>query len=198
MGPNSGGGHPVGGLPRAAGPHSPPAPLPGTWHLAVVRALTYSPPAPLVAVASSRGTGCGGMGGPAGARGGGPGQRLVVSGLRVTGAPGSHASVCPWPPLSPRPGATRVLSLCGRRGGWGGRSGSGGLGLPGGCPGPLVRSQPPVSVAWGPGPLPPGGTCAAACVGAGAAAAADSSGGSVSGWGRCAGPRVASCWPPRP
>ena len=61
------------------------------------------------------------------------------------------------------------------------------MSLLGGCPGPLVCSQAPVSVAPGPvpgllgaGPLPTV-TCAIACEGAWAAAAAGSSGGSASG-----------------
>ena len=73
---------------------------------------------------------------------------------------------------------------------WGGPSGSGGPGLPGGCPAPLVLSHPPVPAAWGPGLgllvvgpslLGVAVTCAAACFGAGAAVAAGSLGGSAPG-----------------
>ena len=95
-------------------------------------------------------------GGAAGAGGGGPGQRPVVSGMRVSGAPLSRASACLWPPPSPRPGAARILPWCGQRGGWGGHSGSGAPGLPGRSPAPLVRSQPPCVRRLGSGAGPAG------------------------------------------
>ena len=181
----SGGWRPLGGYPRRLA-CTPPPPLPATGRRAIVWAFANGRPAPCVAVASSRGTGGGGRGGGgAGAGGSVPGQRLVVNELRVSGTSVSRASACPWTPLSPQPGAALVPPPCKRRGGGGGCSGSGGLGLLGGCPGPLARSQPPVSVTWGlrPGllgarPLPQGVavTSASACLGAGAAAAVGYSG----------------------
>ena len=64
-------------------------------------------------------------GGAAGFGGGGLVQRLVVSGLRVSGAPVLRASACPWPPPSSPPGAAIVLPLCGWQGGGGGSQGGG-------------------------------------------------------------------------
>ena len=137
----------MGGYPRAAGALSSPAPLPATGCRSLARALTHDPTAPLVSIASSRGTGRGGKGGgAAGAGGGGPGQRLVVSGLQVSGA-SVRASVAPA--ASPTGGGA-CPPVVRTAGGWGRRSGSGGPGLSGGgFPVPLVCSQPPVSVAWG-------------------------------------------------
>ena len=121
-----------------------------------MRALTPGPPAPLAAVASpcsTGGAGGGGEGEPAAVGVGGPGQRLVISGLLV---PASRASACTWLPPSPLLGAAPVPALVG-----GGRSGSGGPCLLGGCPGLLVLSQPPLPAAWDhccrarPSPAPP-------------------------------------------
>ena len=173
-------GPPFGGVHQAAGPLPPPAP--GS------RAGPHPrPPRPsrlrrLVAWHQRGGKG----GGAAGVGGRGQGQRLVVSGLRVKGAP-VCASVAPAASPTGGGACAPVVRTAGE---WGWRSGSGILGLPGGRPAPLVRSYPSVSAAWGPAPrllgarlLPPGVavTCAAACMGAWAAAAAGSSGGSASG-----------------
>ena len=64
--------------------------------------------------------GGGGGGGLAGAGGGGWGQRLVVSGLRVSGVPALRASACSRLASSPLQGAAHVLPPCERRGGGGG------------------------------------------------------------------------------
>ena len=148
------------------------------------------------------------VGGGAGARGGGPGQRLAVSGLRVSGTPLLRVSACPAPLAHarglrrPLDQGRRLSSRCAGGRGVGGALRAGGLGPVGGCPGPFLFCQPPCSLpgAWG---LLAGCraiaavTCASACVGAGAAAAADSLDGSAGGWGRCAGPVLASFGPPR-
>ena len=124
-GGDSGGACPAGGVYRAAGPLSSPPPPPATGFRAVARALTHDPAAPLVSVASSRGTGQGGRGGgAAGARGGGPGQRLVVSGLRLSGAPAPASVDGVAPAVSPSGGGACPLVVRTARGS-GGRSGSG-------------------------------------------------------------------------
>ena len=186
LGPDSGGGRPVGGYPRplARTPLLSPFGPPGVGSLCWPSPTTPPPlSAPLPRPVAPAG---GGGGGAAGAGGGSPGQRLVVSGLRVSGAP-VRASLAPA--VSPTGGGT-CLPVVRTAGGLGGRSGSRGPGLSEGGPAPLVRSHPPMSVAWGPGPglrgaglLPPSVavTCAAACVGAEAAAVVGSSGGSASG-----------------
>ena len=138
-GGDSGGGCPVGGYPGPLARSPLPSPLrpPGVGPSCGPSPTTLppfsSPPPRRVAPAGGEG------GGPAGTGGGGPGQRLVVSGLRVSGAP-VRASVVPA--VSPTGGGACPLVVR-TAAGWGGRSGSGGLGLPGGCPAPLVRSPPP-------------------------------------------------------
>ena len=96
----------------------------------------------------------------------------------------------------------------GGRGGGGGCSGSVGLGLPCGHPGPSVGIQPSsVFAVWGlrlvlaivwPSPWGLAVTCASVCEGAGAVAALGSSGGSASGRGQPTGPGAAKRWPQRP
>ena len=89
-----------------------------------------------------------GRGGSAGARAGGLGQRLVVSGLRVSGFPRIvRVRVLTAPALSPTGGGTCPPAVR-TAGSWVGRSGSGGPGLPRGHPAPLVLSHPPVPAAW--------------------------------------------------
>ena len=89
----------------------------------------------------------GGGRGPAGAGGGGLGQRLVISGLPVSGAPVPHTSARPWFPSPPLPGAARVPPLSERQGGLGGALWVGGPWPAGGCPASLVLSPPPVPAA---------------------------------------------------
>ena len=110
------------------------SPLPLPFHRRGVRLSCGPSPLghPLLSPLSPRRVapaGGGGSRGLAGARGGAPGQRLVVSGARVSGLPASRASACSWFPPSPTPGAVRLLSLCERRGvggrgalGWGARA----------------------------------------------------------------------------
>ena len=82
-----------------------------------------------------------------GAGGGGLGQRLVISGPRVSGAPAPRASARLWLPSSPLPGVARIPLLRNQRGGGGGCSRSAGPGPPGGCPASLVISHPPLPAA---------------------------------------------------
>ena len=75
-----------------------------------MRDLTLGPPAPLAAVASPRGTG--GKGGrAAGAGVGGPGQWLVISGLRGSEVSAPRASARSRLAPSPLPRAARVPPL---------------------------------------------------------------------------------------
>ena len=76
-----------------------------------MRALTLGPPAPLAAVASSRGTMWGGGGGAAVAGGGGPGHRLVICNLQGSGVSAPRASARSRLPPSPLLGAGRVPPL---------------------------------------------------------------------------------------
>ena len=169
-----------GGKPLTGGAHSPPAPLHPPGPRLSCGPSPPGPPAPPAAVASPRSTGWGGGEGPAGALGGGPVQRLVIGGLRVSGVSAPRASARSWLPPSPLLGAARVPPLRERRGGGGeGALGRGARSCCGGCPaGP---SEAPCAHCLG--PLLPGApvTCAATCVGVGAAPAAGSSGGSASG-----------------
>ena len=132
VGPDSGGWRAAGGDP---GPLARP-PLPPPFRpLGAGLSFGPSPTVPSLPASSSprRVAPAGGEGGGGGGRWGRR-SRSAVSGHWSTGQRGSRVARIRVP--SPRTGVVLVLPLCGQRGGGGGRSGSGGLGLLGGCPGP--------------------------------------------------------------
>ena len=141
---------------------------------------SHSSPAPLYLEPDPRaGTRLGPLSPPPSPRGAGrPGAAVRVSGQRLAGcrAVGSPPHSFSLPSL-PREVARAPLSRRIVGGAWVG--------------GPPSPPHSLASAVWAV-------TCAAACVGAGAAAVAVCAGGSASGRGRCARPRGASCWRPRP
>ena len=141
---------------------------------------SHSSPAPLYLESDPRaGPRRGPASPPPSSRGAGPpGAAVRVSGQRLAGC---RAVGSPPPSLS-RPSLLREVARA-------------------------PPSRRIVGAAWIGGPSSPphflasavwAVTCAAACVGAGGVAAAGCAGGSASGRGRCARPRGASCWRPRP
>ena len=176
---------PVGGAPRAAGWHSPPARLPGPGPLGAGLLFWISPTVPLLpALPLPR---CAALWG----RRGGWTRRSRVAGARarasgqwsaVSRSEGLLAFACPAPSAR----AFAVSTIGGPTAGvGGGRAYIRGAGAcRGWCPGPSVRSQPHVLAVWGLGPSVPGVrplSSGLGCLRAGAAAAAGSSSGSASG-----------------